>query len=54
MERFFTNGINLLGVHLGDGDDRCLVAVHAGIAVHREPIMLASEGENLEGPVVEE
>ena len=43
-----------VGVHLGDRDDRSLVAVHAGIAVDREPIMLASEVENLEGPVVEE
>ena len=39
--------------HLGYGDGRGLLAVHAGTTVNRESIILASGGTNLGGTIVE-
>ena len=38
-----------VGAHLGYGDGGGLVAVHAGVAVNWEAIMLATFGKNLGG-----
>ena len=40
-----------VGAHLGHRDGEDLVAVHAGVAVDRDPIILASLGHNLEVPL---